>query len=78
MKKYLIGLIIGVGIAIPATASADYIVRSQPYANHIYNVNSSNSYSDTKIFVFDDSGNKCYVATSYNNTQPAISCVKGN
>lgn len=50
-----------------------------PHPKPIYNICSDSNNEDgctTWVSVFDDSGNKCYVVTIYNNTQPAISCVK--
>lgn len=77
MKKILIGLIIGLMVAIPASVSADYIVHTTHWTNIIY----KSSGQDGDIAVFDDAGNKCYVVTSNmsgyaGGNLNSISCVK--
>ncbi len=53
MKKIIIGVLIGVALSIPAAAFALKGVNS------IYDMGSQ---PDNSVSVFDDAGNKCYVA----------------
>jgi len=76
MKKILLGLIIGVAIALPVGVFADKVIQT-PQANYIYDVGDG----DIRVEVFDDAGSKCYVAYEYrgNNaarSKPSISCLE--
>ena len=75
MKKLLLGLLIGFIVALPAVVVAtDYAVRT-PHAKYIYDAGNS-----IRVDVFDDAGNKCYVAyyhrsVNHDDGEPTISCV---
>lgn len=75
MKKYVIGLILGVAVSIPTgIVFADKVIKT-PETNPIYNV--SKFRNDADVSVFDDAGNKCYVYHDrYNKERNGISCVR--
>ena len=74
MSKLIVGILIGVFLAIPTTVVADYIVHSLPNVHTIYTIKQD----EGTVSVFDDSGNKCYVTKQgvYGGTNTAISCVR--
>lgn len=85
MRKYLIGLIVGLAVAVPATVFATKIVVGLPAANDIYETNcgyrNSSGYENSDgcrnvVSVFDDQDNKCYIAYDYGGGYNSISCVK--
>lgn len=78
MKKFLVGLLLGVGISISATVAAN--PYGLPWTNHIYNIPNANEGHST-VSVFDDADNKCYIAQGYStgvavHMPVSISCVK--
>lgn len=86
MKQILLGLIIGVAVALPVGAIAEQLdVSTTKWTKQIYRFNrgcednSSGTVGETcgKVDVFDDQDNKCYVAYSTVEAKSvAISCVK--
>lgn len=80
MKKLYIGVIIGLVVAIPATAVAS--TYELPWTKNIYNLSDSDMHKSYvgSVSVFGDKDNKCYVARiTGGNTNPdsvATSCVK--
>lgn len=84
MKKFLLGLIAGVVLFLPATAVAELVDKDYKWPNIIYefasgcsdNTTATTNDSCGRVAVFDDKDNKCYVAYSVDHPQPSISCVK--
>ena len=76
MKKFALGLIVGLILFIPVTALAEGNFAPTPWTNVIYRI--SGSHQAPQVSVFDDEDNKCYVATPdyTRDTKPSISCVK--
>lgn len=80
MKKILLGLIIGLVVAIPVgTFAWDYVQVASPFK--IARCNQGNPKNcDVEISKFSDKGINCYIAyassdiSNYEN--PSISCVK--
>lgn len=73
MKKILLGVLIGIGAAIPAATFA--YGKALPWTNVIYQVGEPESRFDDTVSVMDDGDNKCYVLMRGFESQ-AISCVK--
>lgn len=72
MRNLLLGLIAGIILAVPATAVAAVKINGLPDANEIYQFDNGSG----RIEVFDDQGNKCYVARRGGTaTEVAISCL---
>lgn len=74
MKRLILGILIGLVVALPSGAFA-YSEANRPKSpNIIYEIDDES----IRIGVFDDADNKCYVA--YENrtadSAPAISCIK--
>lgn len=81
MKKVLLGLIIGVGVALPASALAIRATTGYPDANNIIQFNCQGQWHDApfdcnRVAVFDDQDNKCYISYDVRGAQSSISCVK--
>lgn len=82
MRKMFIGVVIGILVTIPASAlAANYELR---WTNNIYNISDvDNGHYSGTVSVFDDQGNKCYVARATGGTSSnqadniAISCIGG-
>lgn len=77
MKKFILGVIVGAILFVPAGAFAVKIVEGLPDANDIYQFNCVNYKYCNRVAVFDDQDNKCYVSYDYySGRQSSISCVK--
>ena len=73
MKKFLTGILTGAVLFIPITVYANHEGHI-PIANTIYEVGDGG----ISVAVFDDAGNKCYVAYEYRaaDSKPSISCLE--
>lgn len=76
MKKFILGLLVGAVLFVPATAVAELAGGS--WTNHFKDA----AGDDNAISVFDDADNKCYIVKGKSQTGPgnersvAMSCVK--
>lgn len=82
MKKLLLGLIIGLMVAIPAGAWAWNSTQiASPFKIARCN-NGDQTTCMVEVSKFSDNGINCYIAYASEDTNyykdPAISCVKGN
>lgn len=82
MKRFLMGILVGVVLLLPASVAAvsRNLFDGLPIANDIYQFNCDSKYSDGRqcnhAAVFDDQDNKCYVTYDPAGRQSSISCVK--
>ena len=84
MKKFVLGLVMGGILFVPASVLADKIATSYvgdgyQNANVIYQFNCDDNLTHDKcnhVAVFDDQGNKCYVSYDSRGAQSSISCIK--
>jgi hypothetical protein len=76
MKKFILGLIVGAVLSVPATVLAGRVTEL-PWTNNIYNVSDVDESSNTTVSTFNDNGNQCYVVRNWARERTTtISCVK--
>lgn len=83
MKKLLLGLVVGFMVALPASVFAwNQKQSAQPIKGVDCSTEDGQEYDcNATVYVFDDSGNKCYVVSggigsTQDNPNVAISCLK--